>query len=366
MHKVRWWMAGPASVVLAAALLAGVPAAGTQSPLSDGVVHWQDEDAHHAPVAEFNADGPDGTVYRLYRAYFLRDPDASGFSYWLGVYRAGYPLDAISGDFARSAEFVATYGALSNRQFLDRVYRNVMERQPDQSGYDYWLREMSAGMSRGQVMIAFSDSKEFRAKTATTVPPVPDTLEPDDPNAFTILRYDQNNEPIRWNPCRPVRVAANLTGAPDGTEPILRAAVQRLAAATEVEWTYVGRTTERAADHHGSNLNRAVLPDVEVVVSWPPVWDSPAGGTGGAAWARDGSTGETWFVVGSVQINPNMRFSETQMLHLLMHELGHVAGLGHPEQSYQVMSQGGRLQLRDFRAGDRSGLAIVGRSTTRC
>lgn len=367
MRGVRAWSANAFAVaVLTVAFGVSVLAPSPEPIRHDGFVGWHDEDTGESVSAAYNPDGPEGTVYRLYRAYFLRDPDAVGFTYWLTQYRSGYPLESVSNDFARSTEFVRTYGALSDRQFVDRVYLNVLGRQPDQGGYDYWLRQMAAGLRRGVLMVAFSDSPEFRDKTATTVSPVPLPEAPDDPRAFTILRLDDNGEPIRWNPCRPVRVVANFTSAPPGTEPILRAAVQRVAEATGVEWSYVGRTTERALDPVASNLKLAFSPDREVVVSWPPSWDSPAAGMGGAGWRRSSATGETWFAFGSVQINPKMRFTETQMHHLLLHELGHVAGLGHPSHSYQVMSQGGRLQLEGFRAGDRSGMTVVGRNTTSC
>lgn len=124
-----------------------------------------------AADAVYDPEGPQGTVYRLYRAYFEREPDAGGYDYWVTQYNQGYPLPAISNDFARSAEFQATYGSLDDRGFLDTVYKNVLDRAPDQGGYDYWLGQMNQGMKRGFVMIYFSDSAEFRSKTATGVPP---------------------------------------------------------------------------------------------------------------------------------------------------------------------------------------------------
>jgi hypothetical protein len=119
----------------------------------------------------YDASGAEGTIYRLYRAYFLREPDADGFAYWNGVYAMGYPLDKISNDFARSDEFQQRYGSVDNRRFLELVYHNVLGRNPDQSGYDYWLDQMNRGMLRGFVMIYFSDSDEFRTNTAKGVPP---------------------------------------------------------------------------------------------------------------------------------------------------------------------------------------------------
>ena len=69
-------------------------------------------DSSAAAEPTYNPDGPEGTVYRLYRAYFLREPDQGGFDYWVSVYQQGYPLTDISENFTRSTEFRSTYGAL--------------------------------------------------------------------------------------------------------------------------------------------------------------------------------------------------------------------------------------------------------------
>lgn len=123
------------------------------------------------PSAGYDPNGPTGTIYRLYRAYFLREPDKSGYDYWYGVFRDGYPLTDISENFTRSQEFQSRYGTLDNAQFIRRVYLNVLEREPDPDGYSYWANQMQNGMPRGVVMINFSDSAEFRAKTASGRPP---------------------------------------------------------------------------------------------------------------------------------------------------------------------------------------------------
>lgn len=161
LRRTRRGRRGLLLVVLAALLAATVgtiPTALAPAPA-----------AASTPV--YDANGPTGTIYRLYRAYFLREPDRSGYDHWLSAYRSGYPLEKISNDFARSAEFQSAYGNLDDRKFLERVYQNVMGRAPDQGGYDYWLGHMQRGMLRGSVMIYFSDSAEFRHKTAGGVPP---------------------------------------------------------------------------------------------------------------------------------------------------------------------------------------------------
>jgi uncharacterized protein YkwD len=122
-------------------------------------------------TTSYDANGGSGTIYRLYRAYFLREPERAGYDYWLGMYLQGYRLAAISNDFARSKEFQDRYGSVDNADFLERVYLNVLGRGVDAGGYAYWMDQMNRGMSRGLVMIYFSDSAEFRQQTAAGRPP---------------------------------------------------------------------------------------------------------------------------------------------------------------------------------------------------
>jgi hypothetical protein len=109
----------------------------------------------------------DGQVSRLYQAYFLRQPDGGGFNYWLDQRSGGVALETVSSAFAGSSEFQASYGALDDTHFLFLVYSNVLGRQPDLDGFNYWMAQLAAGASRGQVMIGFSESDEFINRTGT-------------------------------------------------------------------------------------------------------------------------------------------------------------------------------------------------------
>jgi len=107
------------------------------------------------------------SVARLYRAYFLRDADQEGLNYWVPKYRSGeLCLTDISDYFAQSAEFVGTYGTLDNPQFVRLVYVNVLGREPDPDGYNYWAQQLTyGGMRRGTMMVGFSESPEFRSRS---------------------------------------------------------------------------------------------------------------------------------------------------------------------------------------------------------
>ncbi len=102
-------------------------------------------------------------VARLYVAYFNRAPDYGGARYWNTVYaRRGLTLAGISDAFAEGAEFANRYRDVDNRRFVALVYENVLGRQPDPHGWDYWTDRLNRGhLSRGALMVQFSESTEF-------------------------------------------------------------------------------------------------------------------------------------------------------------------------------------------------------------
>ncbi len=107
----------------------------------------------------------DGDVLRLYRAFFNREPDLLGAKYWLAVSASGYNVDQITEDFARSAEFNRDYADTTNSQFLETVYQNVLGRQYDQAGFDYWLDLLDTNqLSRGAVVRWIAANDEFRLR----------------------------------------------------------------------------------------------------------------------------------------------------------------------------------------------------------
>ncbi len=136
-----------------------------------GVVGQPRPPGAEAVATYYDASGREGTVYRLYRAYFLREPDQKGFTSWYISTYQGWSLDRISQFFASSGEFRTRYGNLDDAGFMDLIYRNVMGRAPDTAGYGFWLGQLGEGVDRGSVMLKFSDSPEYKARTGGGVPP---------------------------------------------------------------------------------------------------------------------------------------------------------------------------------------------------
>jgi PKD repeat protein len=105
---------------------------------------------------------------RLYKALLGRTPDRSGLSFWIRRRRAGtWTLVRMADNFAGSSEFKRKYGTLTNRQYVTRIYTDVLGRTADRSGVDYWTRQLDLKRrSRGSVMVGFSESNEYKTKQA--------------------------------------------------------------------------------------------------------------------------------------------------------------------------------------------------------
>jgi hypothetical protein len=134
--------------------------AGTHTP-GDVVAFLRGSHDHAAAV---------DPVVRLYLAAFLRLPDAGGLDYWAGRRRTGTSIAQVAQAFASSPEFRTLYGPLANRDFVALLYVNILGRDGDTAGVDYWTAELDAGRrTRGQVLAGFSEAIENRTARASTV-----------------------------------------------------------------------------------------------------------------------------------------------------------------------------------------------------
>jgi hypothetical protein len=118
-----------------------------------------------------DTDGQSGQLYRLYEAVFARVPDADGMGFWLGHMEQGMALSSIAIGFQQSPEFIGVYGANPTPEFfVTQLYHNVLDREPDAAGFAYHVARLESGVSREQVLLGFSESPEFTAALAPTLP----------------------------------------------------------------------------------------------------------------------------------------------------------------------------------------------------
>jgi hypothetical protein len=107
-------------------------------------------------------------VWRLYQAFFLRQPDQGGFDHWFAVRARGAGLSDIAYAFAASREFQERYGDLDHGRFVDLVYRNVLCRAAEPEGRAYWTQLLTSGrLTRWDMVIGFVELREYLARTGT-------------------------------------------------------------------------------------------------------------------------------------------------------------------------------------------------------
>lgn len=119
----------------------------------------------------FDTNGNAGQAYRLYQAAFDRKPDLAGLGTWIDLMDKGMSLAEVSSYFQRSDEFKALYGTnVTNEQFVDLLYKNVLDRTPDAGGYTTWKGVLDAKTwTREQVLIGFSESNENQVKVIGSI-----------------------------------------------------------------------------------------------------------------------------------------------------------------------------------------------------
>ena len=103
-----------------------------------------------------------GSAYRIYQAAFARTPDNDGLKYWIDKVDDGSDLVSIAKGFIASAEFQSIYGTNpSNEAFVARLYLNVLGREGEAAGADFWVGELDSGRrDKASVLAGFSESNE--------------------------------------------------------------------------------------------------------------------------------------------------------------------------------------------------------------
>lgn len=101
-------------------------------------------------------------IIELYIAYFNRAPDAMGLNFWATAYSNGQPLEEIATLFFDQDETRALYPeGTSSAVFLETIYQNVLGRNFDQGGFDFWENELNSGaVGRDEFIFKFLDGAQ--------------------------------------------------------------------------------------------------------------------------------------------------------------------------------------------------------------
>ncbi|WP_269142619.1 Ig-like domain-containing protein [Sulfitobacter mediterraneus] len=94
-------------------------------------------------------------IIELYIAYFNRAPDALGLFYWATEFTNGYTVPQMANNFFGQPETQLSYASVLDQNgnlditdagkvgdFVTAVYSNVLGREPDAPGFNYWLGQL--------------------------------------------------------------------------------------------------------------------------------------------------------------------------------------------------------------------------------
>jgi hypothetical protein len=191
---------------------------------------------------------------------------------------------------------------------------------------------------------------------------------------FLFLDRTDQGLPTRWNPCEPIHYVVNASLAPQGSIGDVHEAVSRISAATGIAFVYEGPTDEEATAY------REMFQPDRYGKRWAPVlisWADPGasdfsfehGDRVAAAVARPdipATRFEDVYVSGWIALNaddPNLPGFDRpgQQGPVILHELGHLMGLGHVHAVGEIMHPSGGGVV-DLGPGDREGLRELGAS----
>ncbi|MGH8888822.1 MAG: matrixin family metalloprotease [Acidothermaceae bacterium] len=187
---------------------------------------------------------------------------------------------------------------------------------------------------------------------------------------YTVLDARSGGQPVTWDPCQPIHFVVRSSGEIPGGRVLLDQAMAEISKDTGLFFMDDGTTTEAPNPHRNP-----YRPDL-YGKSWAPVlitWSNPteypglAGDVIGLAGPVAVGGKNAHIVSGEVVFDgPDLTQLEdvpegsTFAYDVMLHELGHLVGLGHIDDVNSVMNPVSSRPLRGYSPGDLRGLAAMG------
>ena len=101
-------------------------------------------------------------ISRFYQIILQREPDSSGLNYWVNnlltnnVSAGDLVRHFVLGDEFKSKNF-------TDSEFVDIMYRLLLNRDPDSNGKQYWLEKLEKGLTRDYLIVSMVNSGEYKS-----------------------------------------------------------------------------------------------------------------------------------------------------------------------------------------------------------
>ena len=148
------------------------------TPDSAGVANWVSQitagTVTRAQVAEaFFNDArfyPNASyIAKMFLGPLQRDPDFATWSSMFAQMQSGSTRAQMLASIMSRQEYQAVYGSLTNLDFVNALYQNILGRAPDTAGLNYWLLVLKFGVPRSAVIDGFLTSPEYEARSMNRV-----------------------------------------------------------------------------------------------------------------------------------------------------------------------------------------------------
>lgn len=188
---------------------------------------------------------------------------------------------------------------------------------------------------------------------------------PTDPDAVRFLNQAGGGQPVTWSPCRPIHYVTRAGVGPPRGNALVAEAIAQISVATGLAFIDDGATTEAPTE-----TRPAYQPErygdrwAPVLIAWADEAEVPGlagdvAGEAGPVWVTTPS-GDRTYLSGAVHLDVEITdWPDTLIRTVILHELGHLVGLDHVDDTTQLMFESSMAER--FGAGDLAGLAALGR-----
>ena len=232
------------------------------------------------------------------------------------------------------------------------------------TGWNWLVILVTAAVAFGVTIARSSD-----AVPLGTPPPAP---AGEGGYSFLAVQDDGSGRPVAWDPCSPIPFVIRRAGEPPGGEAMVRWAMAEITRVTGLQFADRGYTDE------APTVSRPLVVEARyggdpapVLIAWStpqefPGLDGDVVGMAGPRRVSNSTPGTSRYVSGALVLDaPDLagpRVVHTGLdvsRHAILHELGHLVGLGHVPTPGQVM-YGETSPVAGFGEGDLRGLHALG------